>query len=274
MQEKIKIRSLQTLEEYQVCQELQMKVWGLPELDVLPYHQALTAVLNGGMLLGAFDGEKLVGFCYGFVGLNEVGETIICSHMLAVLPDYRGQGIGYRLKLAQREKALSRGLKTMTWTYDPLEAGNAYLNIHRLGGVVRHYYVNHYGEMLDNINQGIPSDRLLLEWYLDSTRVQSILAGNFSPEPPVEKTVLSLQNSPGGPEPAGIDLEAEEARLLLWIPANFQILKKEIPQLALGWRLEVRKVMLHYLSRGYRVEDVLRPASGRAGYVLVKGEEL
>ncbi|NLC37706.1 MAG: GNAT family N-acetyltransferase [Clostridia bacterium] len=273
MQEKIKIRSLQTAEEYRACQELQMKVWGLPELEVLPYHQALTAVLNGGMLLGAYDGEKLVGFCYGFVGLDEAGDTIICSHMLAVLPDYRGQGIGYQLKLAQREKALSRGIKTMTWTYDPMEAANAYLNIHRLGGVVRHYYVNHYGEMPDKLNQGIPSDRLLLEWYLDSKRVRAILEKRFPPISGEARKVLFLQHSPHGPEPGGIDLEAAENNLLVEIPSNFQVLKKEAFPLALRWRLEVRKAMLHYLSRGYRVEDVLRRDREKIAYVLVKGEE-
>ncbi|MGD9316090.1 MAG: GNAT family N-acetyltransferase, partial [Anaerolineae bacterium] len=127
------IRPLESIAEFHACEALQRRVWVLPDdLEVVPLHLLLTAQRNGGLVLGAFDGGELVGFLFGFPAYDQDGRPKHCSHMMGVDPDCQGAGIGYQLKLAQREFALAQGLDLVTWTYDPLESRNAYLNIHKL----------------------------------------------------------------------------------------------------------------------------------------------
>ncbi|MDA8212969.1 MAG: hypothetical protein M0021_14005 [Clostridia bacterium] len=268
----VSIRELTTVEEFAQCESLQMKVWGTGELSVVPVNQLVTASKNGGMVLGAFTPEgKMVGFCYGFPGLVN-GEVIMCSHMLGLLKEYRSGGIGYRLKLAQRELALARGIKRVTWTFDPLESANAILNIRKLGGIVRTYYENLYGNSPDLLNQNLPSDRLLVEWYIDSPRVvkrvreAEKLGNELSPEDLVP--VLFVQEATFGmPEIADTRLGQREKRLFLEVPRNFYEIKKTDPDLAWTWRHEVRRAMSHYFVRGYLVTD-FGYLGGRLGYVL------
>ncbi|HSK98106.1 MAG TPA: GNAT family N-acetyltransferase, partial [Euzebyales bacterium] len=144
-------------------EDLQREVWGLPDRGIVPGEQVRAIVHNGGMLLLAHAGGELVGFCFAFVGLDR-DRPIWCSHMLAVRPQWRSRGIGRALKLAQRDLARDRGIHLITWTFDPLQARNAHLNLHRLGARARRYLVDHYGTMDDAINRGLPSDRLVAEW--------------------------------------------------------------------------------------------------------------
>ncbi len=146
-----------------VVEDIQRAAWGMADRGIVPAEQIRAVVHNGGLLLLASVDGVPVGFCYGFVGLDE-GRPILCSHMLAVLPEAQSQGIGRALKLAQRQHAGARGFTAITWTFDPLQARNAYLNLRRLGAVVRRYHVDHYGPMDDAINAGLPTDRLLAEW--------------------------------------------------------------------------------------------------------------
>jgi predicted GNAT superfamily acetyltransferase len=180
----ITIHPLTTHDEIFAVEQLQRDAWGVPEVDVVPLHMLITPPRHGGLLLGAFDGERLAGFVFGFLGLTADGRLKHCSHMAGVHPDYRDHGVGYQLKLAQREHAMAQGLDLITWTFDPLETRNAWLNFHKLGVICRTYIRNLYGPMRAAINVGLPSDRFEVEWWIRSERVVERLgAGEISPSP-------------------------------------------------------------------------------------------
>lgn len=147
----------------------------------------------GGQTLGAFDGRRMVGFLLAVPGLKQ-GTPYLHSHMMGVLPEYRNLGIGRRLKLAQREEALSRGIRLIEWTFDPLELKNAFFNIERLGAIVRRYVLNQYGVTSSPLHGGLPTDRCVAEWHLDSPRVLAVLEGR----PAVRGPVLGRIEIPAG----------------------------------------------------------------------------
>jgi predicted GNAT superfamily acetyltransferase len=149
-------------------------VWGYSDGDLVPRRMFLLADRIGGQVLGAFDGEKMVGFAMALPGFR-AGQPYLHSHMLAVLPEYRNLGLGRRLKLAQRDDAIARGFELMEWTFDPLEIKNAHLNIARLGAICRRYYPDFYGPSSSPLQGGLPTDRLYAEWWLRSPRVRRIL---------------------------------------------------------------------------------------------------
>jgi predicted GNAT superfamily acetyltransferase len=172
----IVIRPCQGLEEFGACVQLQIDVWGYGDRDVIPRRVFVVARKIGGQVIGAFAGEELIGFAMALPGFSQNG-LYLHSHMLAVSPEYRNQGIGRRLKLFQREEALARGIKRMEWTFDPLEIKNGFLNIARLGTIVRRYERNFYGVSSSRLHGEVPTDRLLTEWWLDSDWVCTALSG-------------------------------------------------------------------------------------------------
>lgn len=176
MNSDITIRPCTTLEEFNRCLELQKMVWGDTDRDLVPTHVLVVVKKTGGQLFGAYDGEKLVGYLLGLIGCRD-NEVYIHSHMTGVHPDYQNCGIGRQLKLAQREDALQRGINRIEWTFDPLKLRNAYFNIARLGAIIRQYLPNVYGLTASHLDQGLPTDRLVAEWFIDSPRVKKILSG-------------------------------------------------------------------------------------------------
>jgi len=159
--------------------EVQIAVWGYADGDLIPKRVFIVAAAIGGQVLGAFDtskadAEAIVGFAMALPGYRD-GQAYLHSHMLAVLPEYRNHGLGRRLKLAQRDDALARGIARMEWTFDPLEIKNAHLNIARLGAIVRRYKRDFYGPSTSPLQGGLPTDRLVAEWWLGSARVRRIL---------------------------------------------------------------------------------------------------
>jgi len=156
--------------------ELEVLVWGFGERDVVPSQMYVVAAKIGGQTLGAFVGGKMAGFVLAYPGIRD-GRGYLHSHMAAVLPEYRNLGIGRKLKLAQREDALARGISLIEWTFDPLQTRNAYFNICRLGVVVRRYLLDVYGATSSPLHAGLPTDRLVAEWNLDSERVREVLSG-------------------------------------------------------------------------------------------------
>lgn len=173
----IAIEPLDTQERIRAAVALQKLVWGFEDVELLPVRLFVTAAKVGGQTFGAFDGQKLVGFCLAIPGLKPGGALYMYSHMLAVAPGYRDYGIGRRLKLKQRGDALARGIGLMEWTFDPLELKNAYFNIERLGAVVRRFTRNVYGTTTSHLHQGLPTHRCTAEWWMESERVKSVLAG-------------------------------------------------------------------------------------------------
>lgn len=260
----VEIRPLNTHQEYRAAEQLQRQVWNLEEYEIVPDHMLLTAQKNGGLVLGAFDGPQLVGFVFGFLGLTAEGQLKHCSHMAGVLPAYQNQHLGYRLKLAQRQHVLSQGINLITWTFDPLESRNARLNLHKLGAICRTYLRDLYGSMRDALNTGLPSDRLLAEWHLDSERViQRLQADHRLPDlatlqdagVPIINEPTSRQN--GLLQPADQTLPLSGERLLLRIPADFQAIKQADMSLALAWRLHVRELLDAAFAAGYAATDLL-----------------
>ena len=188
-QSNILIQPLTTLEQFERCIVLQIEVWGYSDGDVIPRRVFVVAQRIGGQVIGAFDGDDLVGFAMSLPGYRD-GKPYLHSHMLAVLPQYRNAGIGRRLKLAQRDDAIARGIDLMEWTFDPLEIRNAHLNIARLGVIVRRYQPDFYGPSSSPLQGGLPTDRLYAEWWLRSDRVAGMLRGEAPPIEVIERVTV------------------------------------------------------------------------------------
>lgn len=178
--DRITIRKCTHIDEFNACVELQKEVWKFDDIDVIPQRMFTVADKIGGQVIGAFEDERLVGFALAIPG-NRNGHLYLHSHMLAVRDQYRNHGLGRRLKLAQREDALPRGFELMEWTFDPLEIKNAYLNIDRLGAIARRYNVNQYGISSSPLQGGLPTDRLVAEWWLKSKRVAAKMMTGTAP---------------------------------------------------------------------------------------------
>jgi predicted GNAT superfamily acetyltransferase len=175
------LRKCQGLEELRACLLLQKEVWNFSDIELVPLRIFVVAEKVGGQVMGAFEGRDLVGFALAIPGFRG-GHSYLYSHMLAVRKDYRNAGIGRRLKLLQREDGIARGFELMEWTFDPLEIKNAYLNIERLGAITRRYNQNQYGITSSPLQGGLPTDRLVAEWWFQSKRVQCAVLGQAKPE--------------------------------------------------------------------------------------------
>ncbi|MDQ0338833.1 putative GNAT superfamily acetyltransferase [Caldalkalibacillus uzonensis] len=290
MAEPIIIKPLTTIEELEQVQELERDVW---QMDPVPVHQTLTAVKNGGLVLGAFDGDKLVGFNYGFAGFKD-DEVYLCSHMMGIAHAYRRQGIGELLKQKQKEMALQQGYSLIKWTYDPLESLNAYLNLSKLRAIGAEYVENCYGEMNDALNKGLPSDRFQVHWHIaseyvngetvwidqlplrdDHVLVQYQLRSDQLPQLSdhisLEKMTTTASDYDGQ---AKLDHHSDKQGFWLPIPDNFQTLKKQDHALALDWRLKTRKIITHMLALGYVAVRLLKTDQGVHYYLFVPQHRL
>lgn len=234
----ITVRHCSTLEEYQECERLQLVTWGRDQVVPLPIF--VVARETGGQTLGAFAGNQMVGFTLGLMGIHE-GRAIIHSHMTAVLAEFRDRGIGRMLKLAQRNDCLGRGIHLVEWTFDPLELKNAHFNISRLGAVVKRYIPNCYGVTESPLHAGLPTDRLMAEWYLDSPRVNSFMRG----------------------EPQTAD--AESVRIT--IPQDISSRKQVDPAEGVRVQSEMRGQFMQYLKEGFIVTG-LEIGPKEASYIL------
>ena len=170
MSGEITVRKCESLDEFHRCVELQREIWGEADLEVEPATAFVVAAHTGGQVLGAFDGDQLVGYTLAVVGLRD-RTAYLHSHMTGVLREYRDRGVGRMLKLYQRTEALGRGIRLIQWTFDPLETRNAHFNLNRLGAICREYQPNLYGVTTSPLHRGLATDRLLAEWHLDSARV-------------------------------------------------------------------------------------------------------
>jgi predicted GNAT superfamily acetyltransferase len=275
----IAIRPIQTINEYRAAEQLQRAVWGLDEVEIVPDQVLLTAQRNGGLVLGAFDTSakgngRLVGLVFGFVGLTAEGKVKHCSHIAAVLPTYQNQNVGYRMKLAQREHVLAQGLDLVTWTFDPLESRNGYLNFHKLGVTCRTYLRDLYGGMRDALNAGLPSDRFQVDWHIASQRVTSLLRGEQagSTLAALEASGVPVLNPPqpgDPPRPPETTQPLEGDLALVRIPAHFQAMKSADMGLAHAWRAHTRELFEAAFAAGYSAVDLLFEG-GRSCYLLEK----
>jgi len=265
----ISIRGIVGFDEIRQVEQLQKSAWGFEDLDVIPLPMLVAAREVGGVLVGAFEGERLLGFTFGFLG-REGGHFILHSHMLAVNPDYRNAGLGRRLKMAQRERVLESGLKRVTWTFDPLQSLNAHLNFAKLGVVSASYRPNFYGESTSSHLHTNGTDRLLVTWLVASDRVSRRLESGFDDR----ALWAAVRNAP-----LLLRLEADDspamnpdaigaARLLIAIPAGAAGLDAT---LACRWREATREAFTRALDAGYLVEEFCR-AAAPCVYVLSHGK--
>jgi predicted GNAT superfamily acetyltransferase len=183
----IEIRQLSGLDEFPDVVRLQQAIWGFDDIELLPLRFLVVVCKVGGHVFGAYDGAEMAGFCFAIPGIKPGGLPYLHSHMLGVLPEYHNAGIGRRLKLRQRDEALLRGIGLIEWTFDPLELKNAFLNVEKLGAIVRRYYPNQYGTTSSPLHGGLPTDRCIAEWWIGTPRVRSILAGEAVARNPQER---------------------------------------------------------------------------------------
>jgi predicted GNAT superfamily acetyltransferase len=245
-----------------------MAVWGLPEREVTPVIELLTVHRYGGICIGAFDRQDMVGFVYGMVSCLD-GRFFHHSHMLAVLPMRRGSGIGERLKWEQRERVSNQGMDRINWTFDPLQAPNAYINIERLGVVVTEYCQNVYGESGGLLHGGIPTDRFEADWWLESSRVRARRKGLTSEPDGWDELPCINRTGTGGDfiRCEEVDFEKENRELLVEIPLDITAVIAQEKELALDWRMKTRRLFQTYFVRRYSVAGFHRK-KGRAFYRL------
>jgi predicted GNAT superfamily acetyltransferase len=186
----LEVRKCCMLAEFRACVELQREVWGEADLEIEPATMFVVAANTGGQVLGVFDGGKLVAYTLAVVGLHQ-NIPYLHSHHTAVQTDYRDRGVGRRLKLFQRDEALSRNIRLVEWTFDPLELRNAHFNLNRLGAIARQYHPNHYGVTTSPLHRRLETDRLVAEWHLDSPRVIAAI-GDLVREPTSAPATVEL----------------------------------------------------------------------------------
>ncbi len=258
----IHIEDVSDAEQLRALDNIQVLVWGTGPRDIVPVHVLHVVASTGGIVIVAYDRATPIGFAFGFLARHN-GHLYHASHMLGIHPEYQGQGIGAALKWAQRDRALSQGLDLMTWTFDPLEARNAYFNLHKLGAVSRSYKHNVYGELDDNLNRGLPSDRLIVEWWL-----REVSPNRVAPAPNGDQSEATILADVEGQPSLTLDHGSEARTLRIDAPRDIQRLKRESPEIALEWRLSQRTALDWALERGYVVRDF----SGGA-YVLIRDTE-
>ena len=238
----ILIRHCHGIKEFEACVRIERAVWKSADIDVVPIPLFVVAGETGGQVLGAFQGNELVGFTMAIAGWRH-GKPLLHSHMTAVLDGFRDHGIGRRLKLFQRDDALARGINLIEWTFDPLIMKNAYFNLMRLGAIARRYLPNAYGITTSPLHSALPTDRLVAEWHLRSSRVRRVLGGKRATPSFSKKSVR------------------------ITIPEAFETQKKADPAKAIRIQSKIRAEFLKWLGKGYAATAV---APGKSGmhYIL------
>ena len=274
MADEIVVREARSRADYDASVLLQRAVWGLEDVEITSAIQLIATTHAGGMLHVAETGEgRTVGFAYAFPALRG-GSPHLHSDMLAVLPEYQQRGVGVRLKWAQREEALARGLSLITWTFDPMQARNANLNLRRLGGTATEFLENFYGVTTSSLHHGLPTDRLLVRWDLSSPRVAERQAQGDPPRTaaaPLSPRINDVKWQAGWPVSSEPRLDLDAPELLLEIPPEWDILCRAAPRVADGWQSKVRQALQTYLGRGFVAADFASTQEGgrrRPLYVL------
>jgi len=267
----IVIRDIDSPSEMGQVEELQKEVWGIPDIEVVPLSQLTAAKHAGGVLLGGFEGNALVGFAYGFVA-KENGQIAHHSHMVGVRREYRAHDLGFRLKAAQRERVLGQGIQLMSWTFDPLQSLNAYFNFGKLGVIAERYFVDFYGSDAHSFLHQNGTDRLWITWRLTDDRVIERLGKKRSEAEPSSLPKLVECDQNNRPVSREIDELLSRNQVSIEIPADITAIEKRDDKLARDWRLATREAFTSALDSGFFVEDFFR--GDRAGaYVLTKNDD-
>ncbi|MGI8732096.1 MAG: GNAT family N-acetyltransferase [Pyrinomonadaceae bacterium] len=251
----IQIRALREIDELKAVEELQREVWGCSEREILPALAMIPLLDIGGILLGAYHGESLVGFVLGFPGFED-GKPILHSDMLAVSSGYRSSGLGYQLKLAQRDFALAKQIHKITWTFDPLQSTNAHLNFGKLGVIADRYKINYYGET-SSLLHCIGTDRLWVTWLLDSERVKRRIEDSEVPLLPDEDLPVLLECDQEG-EPVMGAIEKAQPFTTIEIPRDINMILQADASRAMRWREATRSAFSSAFTADYFVAEFFR----------------
>jgi predicted GNAT superfamily acetyltransferase len=273
----ISIRDLTTFDDLKQVEAVEREVWGVTERDTVPLTLAIAIKEAGGIWLGAFDGAVLAGFAFGFLGMEQ-GRLTLHSHQLAVRDSYRDSNLGYRLKLAQRERALALGIQEMTWTFDPLQSKNAHFNFAKLGVVSGRYEPDFYGPETSSLLHRNGTDRLWVKWPMASRRVQARLQGKDDRAEVLDalSVLAPLIQFNGDGKPVRSDLPAALARqrIAIEIPSDIGSVEEKDADLAREWRLATRWAFTEALKAGFFAAEFCRTVRGQQGpgvYLLEKG---
>ncbi len=274
----MEIRKLATPKEYLEAEEVQRTVWHFPDREIVPLNELVVVQKHGGHVFGGFANGKMIAFCFGCPGYHD-GKTYHYSRMLGVMPGYQDSGIGYTLKLKQRDYVLEQGLDLVLWTFDPLQSRNAYLNIEKLGCIIREYTVNLYPESGSRFNAGMESDRFTPEWWIATKRVKDRIAGkrakyDLDDHAPAIETRVS---EGGWREPVDVRSNRREKLLSIEIPDDIDALKAADLALAQRWRESTREAFLGYFKKGYVItgfSSIPEVGRRRSFYLLEKGFQI
>ncbi|WHY83939.1 GNAT family N-acetyltransferase [Neobacillus novalis] len=268
----ITFKRIEELKDIMKVVELQAEIWS-SEI-VSPQPQLVASIHHGGILVGAFAEEKLVGFSYGFAGFNNEGPYLV-SHMTGILPEYQNAGIGYHLKLKQREWAIDYGYKKIVWTYDPLEVRNGYFNVCKLGAYSKRYIPSYYGELNDKLNKGLPTDRLLIEWDICTKRVENAILGMSKNQiENLYETLINCEQASefSSPIPLKIKDKYSQAGFRVPVPSNIQFIKQQKPEVAHEWRYAVRAAITEAFSKDYIITGVQKEHNSKIHYYILKNK--
>jgi predicted GNAT superfamily acetyltransferase len=267
-------RDLTTLDEFAQVVDLERHIWGPGYDEVVPVPILAVTVHRGGILIGAFAGERLIAFVYSLPGIKD-GKPTQWSHMAGVVAEYRNAGLGRTLKMLQRERALAMGLDLIEWTYDPLQAMNAHLNFTKLGVVVEEYAENIYGESSSPLHRGNPTDRFVAAWRIRTPHVERRLtaSGPLTPRSHEigEAPRANRAAAGAGLECADVDLTLDAGRVAVEIPMGFTEMLSAAPDTARRWRLATRDIFTAYFARGYRAVEFFLDRDARKGVYLLTG---
>ncbi len=255
---RIDIRDLTTFDEFLLARDVQRACWDASNSEGLHPPMLLTVSENGGIVLGAFDGDKLVGYLFGFVGLFENrGPLELWSQSMAVLPEYRSRGIAESLKWAQRDRALKLGFKLISWMFDPLDSQSAYRNLHKLDAIVRTYRRDVYSKLPRTADQGLPQDRLLAEWWIEQ-------AADLKRTVPRQGGTLITRIQGTGSDQRMVEYElgSNDDTVMIEIPTNIEATFEPDKALAADWQVKVREILESYFARGYIGLDFNREKNG------------
>jgi chorismate synthase len=251
----MEIRQITSVDLLRMCEKIERHVWDLPDLEIMPASHLAATVHAGGLVAAAFNHDTMVGFVYGFIAHRPEHAPDaygMHSHLLAVLPEYRNAGIGMSLKAYQRDWCTSQGLPWITWTFDPLQAKNARLNLEHLGAVANRYIINAYGQLGGPLNAELPTDRLLAFWKLESPPTRLAAPTGSTKHPSSSDLPLALTISPDQ-EPLRTTLSDAAEAIRVQIPHDITSIIATQPHQAHRWRLALRDTLTHYLAQGYTI---------------------
>ncbi len=261
MKETVDYKELTDYGEYNKIENIQINAWGFPDREIVPKRVIYATHRSGGVVIAAYLNQEIVGYVWGWMGRIDPYGNFIYSHHNAVVKEHQDKGIGIQLKHEQRKWALEKNFKTINWTFDPLQSKNCYINLHKLGAICNNYKIKYWGDMHDELNIGIDTDRLYCNWFIDSSHVKKRLSNDFEDYTEIINndryhSIKTTSNS-GILKVKELDLDIQETIVFAEIPINFTTIMKSNNELAKEWRKETRKVLTNYFDKGLSTIDFI-----------------